>query len=244
MFTPTSFFGRLSKPVAGPHSVAKRSVHRLPYLHYKIEEGIRPVFSKKAATYHYKHIHGGHLKRLNLLIEATPSEMKALEEIILVNRVNSDDAAVFNQAASCYNHTFMWLSMIPDGRPPSEWMMAQLQTNFGGFDNFKDQWKNHCRAIFGQGWVWLIDNDGHLEIATAFNAGNPLGRRGINPLLLTDMWEHAYLMDYGNDVEQYVENWFHAVNWEFVETMLRKVETGTHVSISPEEVIQTGPTEQ
>lgn len=107
--------------------------------------------------------------------------------------------------------------MVPDGKRPSKWMMNQLDLHFGGFERFQKLWIHHCTSIFGQGWVWLIDNDGHLEIATSFNAGNPVGtfllffsrhlhgftvgRRGVSPLLLIDMWEHAYVMDYGNNVE-------------------------------------------
>lgn len=65
--------------------------------------------------------------------------------------------------------------MIPEGRKPSAWMLNQLQLHFGGYERFRSQWIHHCTSVFGQGWVWLIDNDGHLEIVTAYNAGNPVG---------------------------------------------------------------------
>ena len=58
----------------------------------------------------------------------------------MINREKSENAAIFNYAAQCYNHNFMWLSIVPGGHPPSEWLLNQFDFHFGGMDRFSRQW--------------------------------------------------------------------------------------------------------
>lgn len=74
-------------------------------------------------------------------------------------------------------------------------------------------------AMFGSGWTWLVDNDGHLEIVNTFNHVSLVKREGITPLLVVDLWEHAYYHDFFHDRGQYLDAWWKVVNWKKVEDL-------------------------
>jgi len=211
-----------------------RSIHRLPELAYEPSKGVPPVFSAEGARQHFDSFHRHDCVRLNHVLGGSGHELSPLEHVIIIYRKYPQHAHIFNAASSVYNHKFMWLCIAPHGKPISSWLTAYFTTHFGNVGRFKAMWKASCKSLFGSGWCWLVDSDGHLEIVATPNAGNPVGRNNIFPILVIDLWEHAYFHDFGTDRDAYVDNWFNAVDWTFVEFMIRRIKQDQRITPHPE----------
>ena len=125
-----------------------------------------------------------------------------------------------------WNHTFYWNSLNPiGGGAPYGAIANAINTKWGSFDKFKEEFTAKAETIFGSGWCWLIKTtEGCLEIIQTKNADCPL-RDGYAPILTCDVWEHAYYIDYRNARNKYVEAFWNLVNWDFANKNLmdRKV---------------------
>ena len=142
-----------------------------------------------------------------------PEEKLSLEELV---RTSSDD--VFENAAQIWNHNFYWRSMRPGGGGrPDKAMGELLAKSFGSVADFKRRLAEAATERFGSGWAWLLqEQGGRLRIESSSNADNPL-RNGFIPLLVIDVWEHAYYLDYQSERDRYVKGFLdHLLNWEFV----------------------------
>ena len=186
----------------------------LPKLPYEME-ALEPHISQKTLEFHYGKHHNAYVNNLNKLIAGTPFESKTLEEI-----VKTSQGGMFNNAAQVWNHTFYWNCMTPNPKKnaPTGKLMDAIVRDFGSFDTFKEKFINACVTLFGSGWAWLVaDKDGKLSIMQTSNAQTPLTTEGLNPLLVCDVWEHAYYLDYQNLRANYVNEFWSLINWEFVE---------------------------
>jgi Fe-Mn family superoxide dismutase len=122
----------------------KRSIIFEPRrLDYSIRKGIPPVFSAETCRRHWEYLEAS-CKKLNTLVAGTRFEQFNLEDIVAVNRHASENAYLFNLSASIYNHTLMFLAVVPGGKDPSPWMQAWLDTHFGGEKRFMELWKAVC----------------------------------------------------------------------------------------------------
>ena len=178
-------------------------------------EALEPHISQKTLEFHYGKHHNAYVNNLNKLIAGTPFESKTLEEI-----VKTSQGGMFNNAAQVWNHTFYWNCMTPNPKKnaPTGKLMDAIVRDFGSFDAFKEKFINACVTLFGSGWAWLVaDKDGKLSIMQTSNAQTPLTTEGLNPLLVCDVWEHAYYLDYQNLRANYVNEFWSLINWEFVE---------------------------
>lgn len=186
-------------------------VHKLPPLPYA-EDALAPMISKETVFYHYEKHHAKYVENLNNLIKGTK-----FEEMTLENIIKNSDGAVFNNAAQDWNHTFYWNCLAPKaGGDPTGKLAEAINKYFESFDNFKKKFTSVAISTFGSGWVWLIKkSDGSLEIKSTSNADTPM-RTGEKTLLACDVWEHAYYIDYRNDRQKYVDNFWKLVNWKFV----------------------------
>ena len=169
----------------------------LPYDKHALE----PHISAETIEYHYGKHHQAYVNKLNSLIESTEYADKDLEEIILTS-----SGGVFNNAAQVWNHNFYWNSLSPDGGGnPSGVLEEAINNKFGSFVVFKKQFEDAAVSLFGSGWVWLTkDHLGELSIEKTSNAGTPL-TTDSKPLLVCDVWEHAYYVDYRNLRPQYIQ---------------------------------------
>ena len=185
-------------------------IHKMPELPYKMEE-LAPLMSKETFDYHYgKHLQA-YVNNLNALIVGTPFEKMELEDII-----RKADGGIFNNAAQTWNHTFFFQTLTPSETPVPEKLEEILSANFGSVQIFKEEFTNAALKLFGSGWVWLVsDKDGKLSIWGSGNAGNPL-TQGLKPLLVIDVWEHAYYIDYRNNRKAYIDSFWKLVNWKKV----------------------------
>ena len=205
---------RVSRPeVPSPQKIM--IMIELPKLPYEMN-ALEPHISQKTLEFHYGKHHNGYVNNLNKLIAGTPFENKTLEEI-----VKTSQGGMFNNAAQVWNHTFYWNCMTPAPKnaAPTGKLMDAIVRDFGSFEAFKEKFVNACVTLFGSGWAWLVaDKDGKLSIMQTSNAQTPLTTEGLKLLLVCDVWEHAYYLDYQNLRANYVNEFWSIINWEFVES--------------------------
>ena len=186
----------------------------LPDLPYPAS-ALEPVTSEQTVSFHYGKHHAGYVANLNRLVADTAWENQSLEEIIA-----GADGVIFNNAAQIWNHTFFWNSMSPDGGgQPADSALAQaLEQSFGSYDAFAEQFKATATGLFGSGWVWLVANgQGAVSLTTTTNANLPLrDNPAERALLVLDVWEHTYYLDFQNNRAGFIDGWLERLaNWEF-----------------------------
>jgi Fe-Mn family superoxide dismutase len=111
--------------------------------------------------------------------------------------------------------------MSPDKAAPSAALTAAVAKAFGSFDAFKDAFIDEGVNHFASGWVWLVSAAEGLKVISTHDADDTLVRDGLTPLLVCDLWEHAYYLDYKNDRKGFLRAWVDTVaNWAFAEAQL------------------------
>jgi Fe-Mn family superoxide dismutase len=176
------------------------------------KNALEPHISQETLEYHYGKHHKAYVTKLNGLIEGPEHQEKTLVDII-----DSAQGAIFNNAAQVWNHTFYWNCMKPGGSGnPAGDLADAIKRDFGSLDRFKEDYSKAGASLFGSGWVWLVLNNGKLEITQGANADLPM-KHGQTALLTMDVWEHAYYIDYRNARPDYIETFVNElINWDFV----------------------------
>lgn len=186
--------------------------HSLPPLPYS-RDALEPYMSAETLEFHYEKHHQAYVTNLNKLIKNTEFENSDLIEI-----VKNSSAAIFNNAAQVWNHSFFWQCMKPNGGgEPTGELAAAIQKKWNSYADFKMAFAASAAANFGSGWTWLVKKeDGAIDIINTSNAQTPLTTRDI-PLLTLDVWEHAYYIDYRNQRPKFIDAFLsNLVNWDFV----------------------------
>ncbi|MCU0588728.1 MAG: superoxide dismutase [Syntrophobacteraceae bacterium] len=192
----------------------------LPDLPYP-KNALAPYISEQTLEFHHGKHHKAYVDNGNKLIAGTDLENLDLETIVRKSAGDPSKAGVFNNAAQVWNHTFYWQCMKPGGGGPPTGAIAQkIAADFGGYEKFVEELKNAGVTQFGSGWAWLVLNGGKLQIVKTANAGNPI-TDGMKPLLVVDVWEHAYYLDYQNRRPDYLATFVDKlINWDFVNSCL------------------------
>lgn len=190
----------------------------LPKLPYE-KDALEPHIDAKTMEIHHDKHHAGYTKKLNAAIEGTDHEGKSIEDILA--NVSAAGAAVRNNGGGFYNHSLFWEIMGPNGGgTPSGDLADAINSQFGSFDKFKEEFKNAGATQFGSGWAWLIvDGSNKLAVTNTPNQDNPLmDVVDVNgtPILGVDVWEHAYYLNYQNRRPDYLEAFFNVINWDEV----------------------------
>lgn len=190
----------------------------LPKLPYAAT-ALHPHITENTFSYHYGKHHQAYVTNLNNLVKDTDLANKTLEDLINLSATDASKQGIFNNAAQVWNHTFFWHCMKPNGGGmPQGKLMDAINSAFGSYDSFKEQFKQAAVTQFGSGWAWLVLENGALKITKTPNADLPMAH-GQKALLTVDVWEHAYYLDYQNRRPDYVSVFLdHLVNWGFVET--------------------------
>lgn len=194
--------------------------HTLPPLPYA-EDALDPVISARTVGIHYGKHHKTYVNNLNNLIADTDLADLSLQEIITKTAGQASKAGIFNNSAQIWNHTFYWnsLSQKGGGEPPLI-LKQKIESSFGDLDSCKKELATAAMTQFGSGWAWLVMNGDKLEVAKTANAESPLSM-GVKPLLVIDVWEHAYYLDYENRRIEYVNAVIEKlINWGFAEDNL------------------------
>ena len=187
----------------------------LPPLPYA-DSALAPVISANTLGFHYGKHHKTYVDNLNNLVKGTPFEGATLEKIVTDTAGKADQAALFNNAAQIWNHTFYWHSLKPHGGGKPTGKLAQMiDASFGGYDEFRKQLSATTVSQFGSGWGWLVADHGALKVVKTANAEVPF-TKGQKPLLTIDVWEHAYYLDHQNKRAAYVDAVIdRLLNWDF-----------------------------
>lgn len=189
----------------------------LPELKYA-QDALEPHISAETMQYHYGKHHQTYVDKLNLLVKGTPLESVTLEEII-----TTSTGGIFNNAAQVWNHTFYWNCLAPNaGGKPTGKVLELIEDNFGSFEEFQKEFDTMAINNFGSSWTWLVQtSDEKLEIVNTSNADNPLTKKDLVPILVVDLWEHAYYIDRRNARPSYLDAFWKLVNWNFAEKNLK-----------------------
>ncbi|HET9670033.1 MAG TPA: superoxide dismutase [Casimicrobiaceae bacterium] len=187
----------------------------LPPLPYP-ENALDPVISANTLSFHYGKHHKAYVDNLNKLAAGTEYESMPLEQVIRDTAGKPDKTGVFNNAAQVWNHTFYWSCMRRGGGGKPTGRIAQMiDSDLGGYDNFKKEFATACTTQFGSGWAWLVAEGGKLRVMKTPNAEVPF-IKGAAPLLTIDVWEHAYYLDYQNRRPDYANAVIDKLlNWDF-----------------------------
>ena len=191
-----------------------------PELNFKYD-ALAPVINEETVNTHYNGHHSAYVTNLNKAIDGAPELAKlSIEEILcdLEAIPSSIRTAVINNGGGHCNHSLYWsnLTSAEQSGSPSEKLSLAIEKSFGNFEEFRSQLANCAITTFGSGWGWLTVNpEQKLQIESSANQSTPLSLGNI-PVLVIDVWEHAYYLDYKNKRPAYVEKIFSIINWENV----------------------------
>ena len=188
---------------------------KLPYAY----DALEPFMDAQTVTIHHGKHHATYVTNLNAAVDKHPElGGRSLEDLLIkLNEVPEDiRTAVRNHGGGVWNHTFYWESMAPKaGGEPQGALAKAIESDFGSFANFKAEFEKAALGRFGSGWAWLLVKSDKLAIISTANQDCPL-TDGLKPLLVVDVWEHAYYLKYHNRRAEFVANWWNLVAWDEV----------------------------
>jgi Fe-Mn family superoxide dismutase len=206
----------------------------LPLLHtaYKQEplayayNAIEPSIDAMTMEIHYTKHAAAYCKNLNEAVhEEKVEEGKAVEDIL--KNISMYSTKMRNNAGGHYNHELFWKCLSPKATQPSAKLADAITKAFGSMDAFKTQFNDAAKTRFGSGWAWLyVNKDKALKIGSTPNQDNPLmdisDIKGT-PIFGLDVWEHAYYLKYQNKRADYIDAFWKALNWDFVNERFEKM---------------------
>jgi len=168
------------------------------------DNALEPFISANTIGFHYGKHHKTYVEKLNELIAGKPEADMPLEDIVRRTLADRTKVGILHNAQQTWNHTFYWNSLRPNGggRPPRE-IAGKIESSFGSYDAFKQEFAGAAVRQFGSGWAWLIAQGDRLEVVATPDGEEPLPP-SATPLLTLDVWEHAYYLDYQNRRKDYV----------------------------------------
>ena len=202
-----------------PPATASKGPFTLPPLPYAYD-ALEPYIDAETMHLHHDKHHASYVEKLNIAVAGYPDlEKKSVNELISnLNSVPEDiRTAVRNQGGGDANHSFWWLILSKQGgTAPTGELGKDIETKFGSFPQFQEQFSKAAGSVFGSGWAWLtLAHDGNLQIETTGNQDSPLSS-GRVPIMGIDVWEHAYYLKYQNRRPDYIAAFLHVVNWDYV----------------------------
>ena len=190
--------------------------HTLPSLPYSFD-ALEPHIDAQTMEIHHGKHHNAYVTNLNAALEKAPELAdKPLDELLKdLNSVpEAIRTAVRNNGGGHYNHSQFWQTMGPSaGGAPTGPLGDAINSAFGDFEKFKEQFQAAGVGRFGSGWVWLNNDGGKLSITSTPNQDNPIMDGKPAPILGNDVWEHAYYLKYQNRRPDYLKAWWNVVNW-------------------------------
>ena len=191
-------------------------MYKLPDLDYGYDAFGKYISKDIMELHHSKH-HQTYVDKLNAALDQAPElQNKSLEELLrkLESAPDNVRTAIRNHGGGHYNHSLFWKFMTPDspGQPSGD-LATAIDQKYGSYQGFMDEFAAKALAVFGSGWAWLQPD---LSIITSPNQDSPLMTGGPEPILGLDVWEHAYYLDYTYKRADYINAWWHVVNWDEV----------------------------
>ena len=192
--------------------------YELPQLPYAYD-ALEPHIDKETMNIHHTKHHNTYVTNVNNALAGHDDLLsKSVEELIanLDAVPESVRTAVRNNGGGHANHSLFWELLSPNGGGnPTGALAEAIDSKFGGFDAFKEEFAKAATTRFGSGWAWLVLNNGELEVTSTPNQDSPI-MEGKTPLLGLDVWEHAYYLNYQNRRPDYIGAFWNVVNWDEV----------------------------
>jgi Fe-Mn family superoxide dismutase len=187
---------------------------KLPYAY----DALEPYIDAMTMEVHYSKHHAAYTTNFNKAVEGPEFERKS--ELEIFANVSKYPAAVRNNGGGWFNHNLFWQIMGPNkGGVPTNEIGKAIEAEFGSFEKFKELFNNAAATRFGSGWAWLVVVNGKLVVTSSPNQDNPymdISEVKGTPVLLLDVWEHAYYLKYQNRRPEYITNFWNVVNWDEV----------------------------
>lgn len=194
---------------------------KLPYAY----DALEPHIDAKTMEIHHTKHHQTYIDKVNAALEKHPdlAKMEICDLMRNLSKVPEDIRTVVrNNGGGHSNHSFFWTIMKPGGGgKPSGEVAQAIDSKFGGFDKFAEEFGNAAANRFGSGWAWLTVDGGQLKVESTPNQDTPLSE-GRTPILGLDVWEHAYYLKYQNKRPDYVKAFWNVVNWDEVASRYAK----------------------
>jgi len=193
---------------------------QLPPLPYP-SDALEPSIDKQTMEIHHGKHHAAYVTNLNKALEQAPDlQNKSIEDLLKNNLAavpESIKTAVRNNGGGHINHSMFWTILGPKaGGSPTGNLAAAINSAFGSFDKFKEQFADAAAKRFGSGWAWLVKDGNKVAITSTPNQDNPI-MEGKYPIIGLDVWEHAYYLKYQNRRPEYVTAWWNIVRWDEAE---------------------------
>lgn len=191
--------------------------HTLPKLPFAYD-ALEPHLDARTVEIHYAKHHQAYVDNLNKALSAYPElDSWTVEQLILRGSEVPEKirVAVRNNAGQHLNHSLYWQYLSPRGGDPSSALLAAINHAFGSLASLQAQFTQAGLTQFGSGWAWLVVRNGALEVVSSPNQENPISS-GAKPILVCDVWEHAYYLKYQNRRADYLAAWWNVVDWHRV----------------------------
>ncbi len=192
-------------------------------------DSLEPYMDTQQLTVHYTKHHQAYVDQLNKVMqpEAALHTIK-LDELLSQGSELPEPlkTGIIHFGGGVYNHTFFWKCLHPaEIYRPSDALAQALSATFGSVPHFQEQLSKTALDVFGSGWAWLcLNQEKQLVITSTANQDCPLSQN-LFPLLCIDVWEHAYYIQYQNRRADFIHEWWHIINWHFVQ---QRYELGMH----------------
>lgn len=189
---------------------------KLPELPYTYD-ALEPHIDARTMSVHHSKHHASYVTKLNEALEKAPElKSKSIEWLLthLDDVPSTVRTSVRNNGGGHLNHSLFWSLMSPNGGgDPSGPLADAIIRDFGSVDEFRGEFETHGAKVFGSGWVWLAaEGDGKLSIVTTEGHDNPI-MDGLSPVLVNDVWEHAYYLKHQNRRPDYLSGWWAVTDW-------------------------------
>lgn len=190
------------------------------------KDALSPAISAETLDYHHGKHHKAYIDKTNAAVADTDLHGRSLEQVIAAAR--GSQPGLFNNAAQSWNHGFYWHSLSPDTTAPSGDLAAAIDRAFGSLADLTRLLKEKGAGHFASGWVWLAEQAGKLTLAETHD-GDTLADGTANPLLVIDLWEHAYYIDHRNARPAYLDAVIDGhLNWCFAAENLARGSAWTY----------------
>lgn len=195
-------------------------IHELPQLNYSYSD-LEPHIDVRTMEVHHGKHHQAYINKLNNALKNYPDlQLLRVGELLKdTKKIPSKiRKAVVNNGGGHFNHSFFWQIMAKESsKEPIGAVEGLITGKFKSVKKFKEKFSQQAIDVFGSGWVWLVlDSKGVVKIITTQGHVTPI-EKNLKPLLVLDVWEHAYYLKYQNQRAEYIENWWNVVNWKEVE---------------------------
>jgi Fe-Mn family superoxide dismutase len=198
-------------------------MYALPDLPYAYDALAPAISAETLRTHHDKH-HKTYVDKTNELAASAGLAGRPLEDLVREAH-RRGEAKLFHNAAQAWNHAFFWTCMTPGGAKAAGDLAPAIDRAFGSFNAFAEAFVEEGFGHFASGWVWLATGSQGLQVISTHDADDTLIGEGLFPLLVCDLWEHAYYLDYKNDRKAFLQRWLTEVaSFDFAAAQLAAAE--------------------